>query len=955
MALKRIFLGWDGALTDKVRDFVLPEKITGPVSLAQDLIVVPTKQAGRRLREVLAVRCAEKDSVLLDAQIVPPTYFFLSGSGPVPEAEPAVVKVLWAGILEQAETKKLKALFPAEIPEKSYAWALSMGETIQALRNTLAEGGFLINDVVRAHGDLLVEKDRWGDLARLESFYLGKMKEQNLEDPCERKLRIAGKPELPEGVRRVVIAGVPDPTLLAIRALEEISKHIEVVVLVHAPDSLEDLFDKWGRPIPGKWRTELIDIPAQEENIRLAEGPASQSRMVIEQVSGQKSLHYGVADLAIGVPDHAVVPFLTADLGEHSIAAFDPGGKPVAWHPLYQLVKAVRDLLVERSYSSLSAFLRHGDVLACMTGSALKLPVSNVLAELDNFQNECLPIELNDIWTLLDSKNTSVRNDYPNLGNACRFIRQQLEVFEEKAVPEVLRLLLQVVYRDKKVSPINPVDEEFIACADKVDSVLHELESAGFVKGGDAPDRVLDVLLRRLDEEIYELKKPHGAIDLEGWIELPWNDAPCMIITGMNEGFVPDSQLADVFLPDSLRSQLNLRDDAHRFGRDVYLLKAMIESRKGGKGNICLIAGRTGMAGDPLKPSRLLFRCSDKELIRRAERLFGETGEKRPNAPLKISLRLDPSPPQSVAKKDLTPADMPVTAFRDYLACPFRFYLGRILGMQPLDDQKNAMDAMDFGEMVHHALRKMSEDRSLSCSTDHKKIRDMLWSAADHWVFGRYGMNPPLMVRVQLDAAKVRLSAAAEVQAGLAEDGWETVECEKKHELNIEGMPVRGKIDRVDRNSKTGMVRILDYKTSDNPDKAETAHLVRLRDNAEDYAAVPDGIGGSRGPKQWKDLQLPLYRIMYAEANGGLDLPCEVGYFNLPKAVADTEVCLWEGYDRELSLSALSCAKGVILDIKRHKFWPPSEMIANDGFESLFPLSADDCFDVSKFFGKIAK
>ena len=74
MAQERIFFGWDAPATTKVREFLLPQELAGPVELGKDLIVVPTRQAGRRLREALATYCSSQKSALLSLRTVTPPY-----------------------------------------------------------------------------------------------------------------------------------------------------------------------------------------------------------------------------------------------------------------------------------------------------------------------------------------------------------------------------------------------------------------------------------------------------------------------------------------------------------------------------------------------------------------------------------------------------------------------------------------------------------------------------------------------------------------------------------------------------------------------------------------------------------------------------------------------------------------------------------------------------------------
>ena len=44
---------------------------------------------------------------------------------------------------------------------------------------------------------------------------------------------------------------------------------------------------------------------------------------------------------------------------------------------------------------------------------------------------------------------------------------------------------------------------------------------------------------------------------------------------------------------------------------------------------------------------------------------------------------------------------LPVTAVRDYLSCPFRFYLRRGLGMERDDGPLVELDARHFGTLCH--------------------------------------------------------------------------------------------------------------------------------------------------------------------------------------------------------------------------------------------------------------
>ena len=71
------------------------------------------------------------------------------------------------------------------------------------------------------------------------------------------------------------------------------------------------------------------------------------------------------------------------------------------------------------------------------------------------------------------------------------------------------------------------------------------------------------------------------VLDLQGWLEISYDPADHLILAGMHEECVPEGTADDVFLPDSLRDQLGLRDMRARFARDAFILHAAL-SIKGG-------------------------------------------------------------------------------------------------------------------------------------------------------------------------------------------------------------------------------------------------------------------------------------------------------------------------------------------------------------------------------------
>ena len=185
MPLERRFLGWDAPLTLKVREYLLPEELAGPVDLGTELVVVQTRQAGRRLREALALYCERQSTALLSPRVETSDFFLRSGDESTGEASRMEVMAVWVDVLLKADLAEYHGFFPSGAPKQDFSWALHTAEIIQQLRNKLLDGGHSIASVIENYADILEEPERWQDLARLEKAYLSRLRGLGKKDVYE--------------------------------------------------------------------------------------------------------------------------------------------------------------------------------------------------------------------------------------------------------------------------------------------------------------------------------------------------------------------------------------------------------------------------------------------------------------------------------------------------------------------------------------------------------------------------------------------------------------------------------------------------------------------------------------------------------------------------------------------------------------------------------------------------
>jgi ATP-dependent helicase/nuclease subunit B len=915
MNISRCFIN----LPEGVLDWLLPA-----TDLTDTLVIVPTRQAGRRLREGLAARCAERGTALIPPVVKEPLFFLPISPCKVPVAGSLLSRALWCRVLMDIDTDNYPDLFPVRPPTQDLTWAEHTAELIQRVRNTLAEGGLLIQDLANELLDQLDEPERWQNMANLESRYLDQLQKAGYQDRALHLIQHAHAPTVPENIKRIVVAAVPDPSPLMITALENLAPTLSVTVLIHASPDQAELFDEWGRPLRAHWTECRIDIPDAARNIRLAATPKEQAAAALDVIA-EEAARLGPADLAIGVPDPDVAASLDDQLAHNGLVAFNPAGKPATQHRLYHALDAYRQLLITPSYHAISRALRHPDLLHALCCIYDTQPAA-LLEQLDYIQNEHLPTTWHDF-------RDRVRSTYVDrpADAACRFIETLITPPPAEQHPaDQIITFLQTIYAHQTINPQIPADDTFRQLAQRLNRWLAESREPAFAQTRlKTPDLLFLILQCLAGESFYEERKD-AQIDLDGWLELHWNDARLLIVTGMNDGLIPDSRLSDVFLPDALLKKLGLRCDEDRLARDAYLLQAMIEQRRT-DGRVCFIVGTTSRAGDPLRPSRLLFRCDDEALLKRTQQLFRDppATDRLPPAAISFPLELARTGPPR------TPATLSVTSFGSYLQCPLRFYFTHVLRMQTVNDQKNELDAIDFGRVVHHALQGIKQ---MPDCTDAEKLTTFLQHRALQKLESQFGSQPPLTVRVQFHSICERLAAAARHHVQILAEGWVPTQFEEKRSMLINGIKVTGKIDRADYHPQKDLWRVIDYKTHDQCRSPAKAHLGPQRPHTPAYAHAPVA---ARPPRQWIDLQLPLYVYLFRTVEPAANV--SVAYFHLPRAVNDTGVETWTELNHDLLDSAWHCAQGIIGDIQQHRYTPPAQSVDFDAFADLFPFAPDQC------------
>lgn len=886
MRPERIFLGWDQPLSEQAAKYLFEQVGTGPWSdLSHWLVIVPTQESGRILRGAL---CLRRPEGFLAPRVVTPMELYGQRSSSEQRRAGRTARLwAWAQLLLSKEQTADMTLFPDGPGERDFAWALGLSRSFCQAEDLLSEGGLTFASAREATGH--AEPELWLRLAQMEERHRAILACAGLRDPNEVRFEALGEATWNFDAARVALVGCPDPHPLALRLLETVLPDQDCFVLIQAPEELAGGFDGWGRPDPSFWLNRHLPFPP---HTRIYAEESEVARRTADLVEANRSWDA----VTIGVCAPRLRPYLRLALEERGIATFDPSGSPVQGSGWASLLADLRELLREKSLTAFRRLLCHPAAAEWLGVRGDRGSRASLLEAIDRAASR----------TLSKAFPSAARREAvlePFVERAERFLSQA----EEEPLAAI-RKLCDELFGGREGGDGHPVLSEALAVA------LEEMEAlcAAQMRPLDAAE-YLDLLIDLFTQQELPEERPEEAVEVRGWLELLWDDAPHLIVAGFQEGAIPESVAHDFLLPAALRERLGLRTNAQREARDAYLFEAIVAQRRE-QGRVDVLASRFSREGEPLFPSRLLLRCPPEALPERMRRLLAVRDSPlrhQPAATDSFLLRIGPLRWEREKK-------LPITALRDYLACPFFFYLRRARGWEAVEWLPEELDAREFGALLHEVLADFGLSDEMRECDRREQIEECLRDLLSRRLQRRLPAGIPPAVALQVRALEGRLAGFACAQAKEVQDGWRTVAVEESIALPIRDWVVEGRIDRVDRDPE-GKIRLLDFKSPERARNPISAHLTAAKSGDGPVASF---FQWQEKRLRWIDLQLPLYAAAWRRRNSE-PIDIQVAYFVLPKAQEQAGVCVWREWGRELEAEAKACAARVLGEIEEGHFWPP--------------------------------
>ena len=307
----------------------------------------------------------------------------------------------------------------------------------------------------------------------------------------------------------------------------------------------------------------------------------------------------------------------------------------------------------------------------------------------------------------------------------------------------------------------------------------------------------------------------HPDLVILGPLEARLQSFDRVILGGLNERVWPSLSSSDLFLSRFMKSQLGLPQPERRIGLGAHDFQMLMGIKD------VILTRSEHLNGSPTLASRWLQR-----LTTLAGEDETENMKKRGNKYLDWSILLDEPPelfpsitaPSPCPPVVCRPRSLSISDIGRWIENPYEIYAKHILRLRPLDSLRPEFGPMQRGLLFHDIFDDFIS--TLSASPDD--LRTHLRTIAERH-FASRSISADIAVLWRPRLLEIIDNFLDWHESYYRDVAMSFTEIEVKHKFENLDFTIRGRVDRIDKLRKGGVI-IYDYKTGDTP------HINRVRD-----------------------------------------------------------------------------------------------------------------------------
>ncbi len=312
-------------------------------------------------------------------------------------------------------------------------------------------------------------------------------------------------------------------------------------------------------------------------------------------------------------------------------------------------------------------------------------------------------------------------------------------------------------------------------------------------------------LAQQLDTQTYRDSSIDSSVCFTHLAATRWRGFDAVLLLGCDAAHLPSVANGGRWFNDAVRSALDLPTRSFHALRQHDDLRAVLAM------NECvLVTWQKDQNGEARLLSPFLQILRDEH----EQKCGDDLTESDLHSYLAVEdaqqIEIEPSSqPAPVVPSQAVPAGVSISGYNSLVACPYQFYVRHILRLNELDEVQEGIEKRDYGERVHAILQRFHE-RYPSVSEHPAEVLESVLREISEAEFADL-LQQDFAARAWLARWHKSLPAYLQWQTESEAQGWRYAESESVFDWQLEGVRLRGRIDRLDTRGEEK--RVLDYKT----------------------------------------------------------------------------------------------------------------------------------------------